>query len=343
MRKLFVILFSIILATCFTFSFACSSEVEFTVTFDGNGGQHVSGEEVQTVTDVINLAPPIYSKEGYSFDGWDVELAKIKEDTIVKAKWKAKTYNVTFNLNDSPESPAQMEQTVIGYEYDSVMNVPSPTRFGYVFAGWLIDGEENVMLVNGETLKTSKDFSVTATWVVDDGQVYTISYDLDGGFYKNNASNPTYYRHADGDITLKNPIKVGCKFVGWKVQNSLDEPSDNVVIAGGSMGNKAFKAVWEVKVYVIVFDQTNVTIGEGDGYAVIDANTSLGDLLPNPSKITVKNDEYGDWAFNYWEVEIAGVKTKVTKDFVFYTDVFGNDTTSITVKAFLGPKWSDLH
>ena len=342
MRKLLICVFSLILATSFIFSFACSNEVEFTVTFEGNGGVLVSGEEVQTVKEAIDLAPPIYSKEGYSFDGWDVELAKVKEDTVAKAKWKAKTYKVTFNLNDSPESPAQMEETIIGFEYDSVMNVPSPTRFGYVFAGWFIDGEENVMLVNGQVLTTSKDFSVTATWVIDDGQVYTISYDLDGGFYKNNATNPTYYKYTDSDITIKNPIKIGHKFVGWQVQNSLDEPNDNVVIASGSMGNKSYKAVWEAKVYVIEFDQTNVTIN-GERFVVIDANTSLGELLPKFSQITVKNNEYGELAFYYWEVEIAGKNTKVTKDFVFYTDVFGNDTTSITIKAFLGPKWSDIH
>lgn len=72
---------------------------------------------------------------------------------------------------------------------------------------------------------------------------FSITYDLDGGHYKEGETNPTIYSEDSDDITLNNPEQDGYIFIGWTGSNG-DEPQDEVTIPSGSIGNKTYKANW---------------------------------------------------------------------------------------------------
>ena len=67
------------------------------VTFDGNGGTLISGEEVQKVPEGESATAPTYEREGYTLDGFDVEYDNPTDDITVTAVWSE---------NSTPVSPA---------------------------------------------------------------------------------------------------------------------------------------------------------------------------------------------------------------------------------------------
>ena len=70
---------------------------------------------------------------------------------------------------------------------------------------------------------------------------FTIKYNLDGGSVS--IRNATTYKLLDKDIKLNNPTKEGYTFAGW-TGTGLDSPTIDVVISGGSLGNREYTATW---------------------------------------------------------------------------------------------------
>ncbi len=69
----------------------------YTVTFDGNGGTLVSGEETQTVKYEGSAVAPTYEMVGYTFAGFNKAFDNVSMDIEVKALWTAKT-GVTYKV-----------------------------------------------------------------------------------------------------------------------------------------------------------------------------------------------------------------------------------------------------
>ena len=84
---------------------------------------------------------------------------------------------------------------------------------------------------------------------------YTIDYDLQGG----TATNKEEYNVETNSFTLVNPTKTGYTFVGWS-GTGIDGTSLNVTIEKGSVGDKNYKANWEI-------DYNNYTIIDGNIYS----------------------------------------------------------------------------
>jgi uncharacterized repeat protein (TIGR02543 family) len=109
----------------------------------------------------------------------------------------------------------------------------------------------------------------TATWTPI---VYTISYDLDGGVWREGYNaNPTTYTVEDETIYLKNPRKANYSFAGW-TGTGLTEPTIMVSIPKGSINNLSFTATWS--------DELLMGDVNGDGVvSAIDANLCVEYLL----------------------------------------------------------------
>ncbi|MBQ2715106.1 MAG: leucine-rich repeat protein, partial [Clostridia bacterium] len=60
---------------------------EYTVTFNGNGGTLISGEEVQKIPYGGSATVPTYERDGNTFDGFDVEFSATDKSFTVTAKW----------------------------------------------------------------------------------------------------------------------------------------------------------------------------------------------------------------------------------------------------------------
>lgn len=103
-----------------------------------------------------------------------------------------------------------------GITFDDVLGaLPTPQKFGYIFGGWLYQGE----VVTGETIvKVDADMALTAKWIPI---VVDVKYELDGG--TNQSDNPAQYSIEDGNITLSPAEKEGYRFMGWYLDEEFNQ------------------------------------------------------------------------------------------------------------------------
>lgn len=189
-----------------------------------------------TIEDSFDLKPA--EKLGYEFIQWKPVGNKIEEGTTddkeLEAEFKPINYEIEYVLSggtNNKENPATYTIE------DKEIVLKNPTKNGYDFVEWK---EGNKIPAGSHGKKT-----FTALWKVKE---YKITYEgLHGA--KNNEANPDKYT-VEQEIILKDPIKLGAKFVGWKEGNK---------IAKGSTGDKVFTAQWEI---------VNPPVNTGAGNAV---------------------------------------------------------------------------
>ncbi|MBR5854081.1 MAG: InlB B-repeat-containing protein [Paludibacteraceae bacterium] len=145
---------------------------------------------------------------------------------------------VSFNLNGGS-----------GTFYDVTLNsntyaIPEtePTRNGYNFTGWKIQGGDETIYKYGTSNSSISNITESITLVAQWSAIeYTITYNLNGG----SGVNDTIYTIESEDITLPTPThSQGLTFAGWyQYEDFTEDPV--TVITKGSTGNKEFWAKWE--------------------------------------------------------------------------------------------------
>lgn len=119
MKKRFLTVFlSVAMCLLSAFSMIGCKDKTFTVTFDPDGGELVSGELVQVVESASDIVEPELKKEGYTLKGWDTVLAEIDSDTTVKALWDKAKFTVKFVVNEGQhvEGSGELTQAVTSGE-----------------------------------------------------------------------------------------------------------------------------------------------------------------------------------------------------------------------------------
>ena len=338
-----------------------ANKYEVTFILNASDATLEGGSTVEYTYDaVMNLPTP--ERAGYTFAGW--KKGSLEGETLVSgstfkdtapfsayATWTANTYAVTFNLNDAPQSPATMAgDATVNFVYDAAMELPTPSRVGYIFAGWKKGSATGEALTNGQANKYAENFTAYATWVADDGQTFTIALDLAGGNMKAGEENPTTYKASDDAITLKNPVKVGYRFVGWKEGEAT--PVKNVTILAGSAGNQAYVAVYEQITYTVDFELfaynddaelVQLTIGGENDIAnvTINAEEALGAKLPTAADFDALTNTQ-EFAFDYWKIVVGGNDVVIDGNYVFTVETFGEADTTIVVKVVVVSAWSSI-
>lgn len=134
----------------------------YTVSFQGVGTL-----PDQTVTFNQWYSWPDVTKEGYRVTQWETsggtlfdanhDLYRIAADSVFYAVWSANTHKVTLDLDGGA-----CEQTELLLTYDDSYELPIPTRTGFRFVGWQLDGE--AFGSSGLEWKIDRDITLKATW-----------------------------------------------------------------------------------------------------------------------------------------------------------------------------------
>ncbi len=141
------------------------------------------------------------------------------------------TYTVAFDVvGGTSVENQQVEEGALAQE-------PATTKVGFDFSGWNYDF----------TTPITENKTIVASWTAKE---YTISCNLNGGSVATN--NPETYYIESGEITLTNPTREGCKFIGW-TGTDLSEPTMSVIIYTGSTGDRTYVANWEYIEYTITY------------------------------------------------------------------------------------------
>ena len=258
------------------------------------------------------------SRVGYTLTGWHAEgwrdfdaqitpyqFNHIKSDWSRSATsyeitfyaiWTPNQYTVTFNPNGGSVSPTTKTVT-----YDSAYgDLPTPTRTGYTFVGWKLNG---TVITSSTKVQTASNHTLHAEWTANKYNIkfqandatlveklwnyagstgYTSSNTGSYDKYSHNGSRTTELNEAnyiifDGPLSFYTPIpiRIGHKFVGWYSAQTggvkvVDANGSLVANANGYTGaNKEWKhadvatlyARWEAETYSITYSLDGGTNG----------------------------------------------------------------------------------
>lgn len=145
-------------------------------------------------------------------------------------------YDLDGGTNDSTNPTTYV--CGIGYPKETFK---APTKKGYTFAGWSLDGELPATF-NGISATTIGDVTLHANWKVEQ---YNITYDLDGGTH---TGNPATYTYGVGVASFNPATKENFDFVGWVkvVPGTIDETPVTSISATES-GDVTLKAKYKAK------------------------------------------------------------------------------------------------
>ena len=131
------------------------------------------------------------------------------------------------------------ENHPVTHTYDTATEISDPTRTGYTFAGWQVNGEgelkENLTL--GATDYTDP-ITLTAVWTPN---VYNVTLDTNGGTIRE--GNVTEYTYGVGATLPTKVTRSGYYFIGW-YDNEAFRGKPVSEITTTDIGDKTFYAGW---------------------------------------------------------------------------------------------------
>lgn len=273
---------------------------ECKVTLDwGTGSKEIT---VQVPTENLQLETPV--RTGYRFLGWyfeDIYSDKTDKTTKVEdgvyiddgnlpgvftAKWEEidNTYTITLKYNDGTTPDSTLKTDKQG----KLTGLPTPTRPGYDFVAWELNGNA---VRDGALF--SGDATLVAHWEVAQ---YTIT--LVNGEAETTMVTDGSWKLPD----LKDPEpREGYTFAGWYTQEDHQPVTKDTVFTKDT----TIVAYWNVAVYrVTLYFNDNktepVVIVTGDGW-------QLSETLPTPTRL--------GYTFQGWYLK--DTDTKVEQDHVF--------------------------
>ncbi len=187
----------------------------FVVTFDANGGTTVQG---QTVKSGNYASEPSTSREGYTFAGWYTSAAggyrfdfttPIGGNITLYAHWTIDPetrYTVTFDANGG--SPSTSWTVKAG---DCAYEPATPSRTGYVFAGWYTSASGGSLFDFGTAV--TGNMTLYAHWTKgSDASTCAVTLMFNDG-----TSRTTVQTVQPGDCATYpgTPTRNGYRFQGW--------------------------------------------------------------------------------------------------------------------------------
>ena len=221
------------------------------------------------------------TREGYSFEGWSVEVLRDENDadhldadgaddaadeTLLKAgdtytitaggviftaQWEKKTFTVKYYLPD--ETGAWVEKkmdTVDSVDYATYSLWTPNAEDGYEFSGWYQKPADIGVKAKVEKLYMAKEWKLYGKFTPIE---YTIQYVYNDG--KATSTNPTTYTVESDTITLADATGAdwGKTFLEWHDENGQQITE----IPTGSTGDRVITAYWNWPVHLHYLDKDN--------------------------------------------------------------------------------------
>ena len=238
----------------------------YTVSYNANGGTDApdSQEKYYDTTLVLSSKEP--SRTGYTFLGWATSsTAKEPEylpgDKYVRntsvtlyAVWEANTYYVIYDANGGIGGPSKEEKI---HGVDLILSSKEPTRTGYTFLGWSTSSTASTGTYNaGGKFTVNKDTTLYAIWSANK---YYLEYNANGG--TGGPEGESKYYDKPLTISSEEPTRTGYTFLGWATTATATkatyQPGDSFNINEET----TLYAVWEAKVYGVIYDDNGGTGG----------------------------------------------------------------------------------
>lgn len=234
-------------------------KIDYTVTFEENGGSEVADVSVVNGQSFARPADPV--RDGYKLIAWttvadDLDTAFSFDSAIVTsnltlyAYWAAyvpgqSEYVVDFQLNYDGETPDSM--TTVG---GRLFGVPEPTREGYVFDGWWVsmydDGEKLSYRWTSDTVFT-EDTTLFAVWNEAGTSPLRVYADSQGVSWDRLPSSATLtIQGPDGFDTITQNVGVSSE-ASYPLDFSNAPAGDYTITMALASGGETFSAYYKNK------------------------------------------------------------------------------------------------
>ncbi|CAN2216067.1 Listeria/Bacterioides repeat [Candidatus Nanopelagicaceae bacterium] len=192
------------------------------------------------------------TRTGYEFAGWKDQSGQIfqagvdyvvgLQHYLLYAQWNAINYTITYAAAGGSTTPIQG-----ALNYGQTFNLASAiSRTGYSFNGW--SNGTTTYGAGASILVGTSNLTFTAQWTAD---VYTISYDLNGG--TGSSISNSSFTFAGTPITLPlvgDHVRTNYTFGGWSTtRNGTDIGTTYSPTASGVV-----YAIWTLNQYVITYN-----------------------------------------------------------------------------------------
>lgn len=171
MRRIKNLLLGVLALGCMALG-ACGETETYTVTLM-EGSTVIDTVEKDKATHLE--APKAPEKKGYTFKGWYTDEALtvpynpdiLSANLTLYAKYEANTLFVSLNVGTGATSGVEGDRLAV--TYGQTYTLPTPTKEGYTFTGWTLDGEEFPATGTYDRVGAVR---VTANWTIN---VYTVT------------------------------------------------------------------------------------------------------------------------------------------------------------------------
>ena len=286
-----------------------------TITYILNGGEFSQEERTSFIfgEKPFTIENPV--REHYVFVGWIVngnEEEALKDyvvdtgnaqDITLEAVWILKDYTIVYDeegvlFQEKPLEvvPEEKEEVIVPknpvtYTVEDEFELINPTKYGYVFRGWIENGEPSYMArpIYSVLKGSSGDKVFVAVWSPLTVPVY---YNLNGG----SADNRTSYTFGEEAFALNAPVREHYEFKGWRTSRD-EEPKKDYTMNTERAETLVLEAVWAPVEYEIVYNLNGGVFPE---------------YPENPTSLTVEDDTFTiinptreGYDFKGWKIEVT--------------------------------------
>ena len=274
--------------------FIAKFEKPVNITFEGSADvqQVYPGEKIQKPADPV--------KEGYSFQGWsldginvvDINSVEITEDTVFVAIFKQDTYTITINIDD--------QTTTHTVNHGDLLSIEEPTKEGFNFIGWTIDGQ----VIDLETYTFTQDTTIVALFEEATTSASLFSFDESG--------NVTGYTGEETEISIPKTYSLG------EVETVTNSYTTYYILNSSE------------KSYPFTITDSNSQVFEINSYSDLSINRSS---IVFPATVTKNVQKF----INGRDYSVTGIKANAFKSNTTLTSVvIPEGVTTIASNAFNG-------
>lgn len=275
--------------------------IDYSITYDLADGTSVTTIEDTTTYNVgatnVTVVSTEPTKTGYTFAGWvataNDEEVVYEDTTIYKSGGNNETLttmpasNVTFtatwNINtydvDFEEYGGADVIDVTAADYQSTITLPTTTKTGYTFTGWLssVTDETDSYAAGATYTIPAENVTFTATWTAIE---YKIEYVIaDGERWLGSQETDTYNIHDIVTVSDVEPTKMGYTFAGWESSDGgkIYSAEESYTVESADV---VFTATWTINQYDVIFDED----GGAEEANLEDKDYASTVILPIPEK-----------------------------------------------------------
>ena len=223
------------------------TRAEHTVTFRQTG----KADRVYNVLDLASFTsvPTPIPVNGYDIVWQDVDLSRITADVVVNAIYTAKTYTISYVLNDGVNDDRNPNQYTV--ESQTITLYPA-SKTGYTFNGWSNGGKVESGSYGNKTF--TANFTANTCDVI---------FNANGG--SGNMSRQTLTYDQASDLFACSFVKTGYRFAGWATSagGAVVYADRQTLFNVSEVANDTLDlyAKWTVNTYTVRF---NANGGDGE-------------------------------------------------------------------------------